>query len=121
MNVGDTFFNINVGTLNHLWVVIARSNDGQLAIVNLTTRRDDSDETCLISQGEHPFVKHDTAVHYSMGQLVEESVLETLQEHKHLQMRVPASSELLHRIQQGALDSKFTKQAIQELVRKALQ
>ncbi len=59
MKLGDTFLPISEEDVTHLWIVITEPDaSGLVAIVSLTTRRNNSDETCLIQMGDHPFVRH---------------------------------------------------------------
>ena len=118
MNLADTFVNLNPGSPSHLWVVITRpTTQGEIAIVNFTTKRQSSDDSCVVSVDEHPFVQTETVVAYRFGQIVKDRVLDSGRQHGYLRTHQPVSSELLRRIQQGALASPYTMQAIQDAVR----
>ena len=42
---------------SHLWVVISLPDEiGEVVVVNLTSHRDNKDQSCVIEAGEHPFV-----------------------------------------------------------------
>lgn len=93
---------------------------GMVGIVNLTTRNPPCDDSCVITEGEHPFVEHESIIHYRQGQLVEDQVLEDAKQHGYIEMRQPFSRGLLRRVQEGALASRYTQQGIQEAVRSTL-
>lgn len=64
------------------------------------------EDVCLISQGEHPFIEHDSYIDYRFTRLEQADHL-----HMRLQEGVfiekdPCSSELIKRIIQGALKSR---------------
>ena len=122
MNVGDTFLNLNPDTPSHLWVVIAGPTaEDEVAIVNLTTKTLASDDTCVVTKGEHPFVQHATIIDYRRGKMIAKRTLDGAQEHGYLLTQAPVARALLRRIQEGALASRFTQQAIQAAVRPILE
>ena len=60
----------------HLWAVITNPDqDDNVVIVNLTTRQPHSDDTVVLSRGEHPFVRHETVISYQDARLVKTSAL----------------------------------------------
>jgi len=121
MNLADTFINVNPGSPDHLWVVITRpTTQGEIAMVNFATRRPPCDDSCIIAVGEHPFVTSETIILYSRGQMTTDAFLEHAKQHFIIQERSPVSDALLERIQLGALDSTYTKQAIQNAVLETL-
>ena len=117
MNVGDTFVNLNSASYTHLWVAVAPMGP-ELAIVNLTTRRPPyMDDSCIVEAGAHPFVVHESVVNYQQGTAVLNTTLNWYAARGIVQRHEPAASELLLRIQQGALLSQFTPAKIQSAVR----
>lgn len=116
MNIGDAFINVDPGSLSHLWVIIAKAAE-HVAIVNFNSRPSFSpDDTCIINEGEHPFVVRDTIVNYRLATLVVDAVLESAKAHGYIDMQDAVSDELLRRIQEGALSSPYTPQKIQTAV-----
>lgn len=122
MNVGDAFVNVNPDTPSHLWIVITAptAEAAEVGIVNLTSRNPPCDDTCIVTHEEHPFVHHDSIIEYRRGKLVANHVLDSAYDHGYLRMHQRASPELLRRIQEGALTSRHTKQALQAAVRATL-
>ncbi|MBM3334646.1 hypothetical protein FJY63_08295 [Candidatus Sumerlaeota bacterium] len=119
MRIGDTF----LGPLPqqpHLWIVITTPNDrGEVAIVNFTSTI--CDKTCQVAPGEHPFVKKPTVVRYQDARLALVSDLRKGCERGLLSLRTPVDSNLLRRIQQGALQSPFTPGKVAREVKRALE
>lgn len=106
MKPGDTFH-----IAGHLWVVASLPiADGSIAMVNFTSHAPPCDETCVVSAGEHPFIKHKTIIKYCWATMV------TPQKQAEVKQRArpdaPVSAKLLERIQKGALVSEATKPKI---------
>jgi hypothetical protein len=122
LNLGDTFLNLNPYIATHLWAIVSTPTpEDQVVMFNFTSRKPGCDETCVIRRGEHPFVKHDTAVAYRRGRLLSRTDWNKLQELGFYEAQPPLSNALLKRIQQGALDSEFTPIGLQEIVRACMQ
>ncbi|MFL5384357.1 MAG: hypothetical protein ACJ8GN_17690 [Longimicrobiaceae bacterium] len=65
---GDTFYLTQAtGSTPHLWVLLwgpAGAADAFISVF-LTTRRPYSDPACILAPGDHPFIRHETAVRYN--------------------------------------------------------
>jgi hypothetical protein len=119
LKIGDTLFNLHPSSPRHLWVLAAGPTDeAEFVMFNLTSMRDGCDKSCVIQPGEHVHVHHPTVVAYMRGQIVTDIFLQSLGSLCSWQQ--PVSQPLLERIQQGALDSYFTKQRQQAIVRRFL-
>lgn len=120
MNPGETFRGFDFE--NHLWIVVSNEvTGGKIAVANVTSYRgSSSDSTCLIHPGEHPFVRHVTCVVYRPAYLADIDPLRRASEQRTLQRHTPLSGELLLRVQQGALSSRFTIGAVKDAVRASL-
>ena len=100
MNLGDTFFGALAGGIRHLWVVISSpTSAGEVAIVNLTTRKPPCDDSCIIAVGEHPFVKQESIAAYRRATMAMLSDLRAAVEQRLVDPHTPVSAELLTRIQ----------------------
>jgi hypothetical protein len=120
MKLGETFLT-NASTSSHLWIVIGINNDGQIALVNLTTKHPNKDESCIIQREEHPFIKHETIAEYRMARPLNPDEVK-LPDQIGIRKRFdPVSKSLLERLQKGALASKFTPQNVQQVVRESMQ
>lgn len=90
----------------HLYVILFPPIDGRVLFVNVTTQKHNSDSTCVLKVGEHPFLTHDSVINYA------DAADATLnQVNKAISMNVfkphaPFSASLLKRVQGGAAASK---------------
>ena len=63
--LGQTFLVLAEG--GHLWVVVTPpfGPEGDFIMVNMTTLRSSTrDRSCLLDVGDHPFIRHATAIFY---------------------------------------------------------
>ncbi len=122
MNPGETFLGFDLH--NHLWVVLSvATGNGGIAVANLTThgrsRRCGSD--CVIVRlGEHAYVVRDSCVYYEKWAMAPEQPLDEAKKRRTLEQREPFSPELLRRVQEGALASRFPDKEFKDAVRETL-
>jgi hypothetical protein len=64
MEAGDTF--IRGDADQHLWVVVSDPavDSANVLIVNLTSLDARKEKVCILREGDHPWVHHDTCVNY---------------------------------------------------------
>lgn len=77
-------------------------------MVNLTTQKPHSDTTVVLARGDHPFIRHATVVNYSDARFVEAGHLEAALESGLFQFGSRCDPDVLKRIQDGLLRSRFT-------------
>ena len=122
MKPGETFFGYDFG--NHLWIVLsAPTEDGKVALANLTThgRPPRCGSHCVVIRpGEHPYPQRDSCVHYIRATLGPAQPLDEAKERRQLQQHAPLSAELLHRVQDGALKSRFAEDDFKAVIRATL-
>lgn len=118
---GDTFLLPHPSNfIEHLWVVITEPEPplAKAICVNIATKQSYSELTVVLSKGDHPFIKHDSVVRYGYAmafKLKEIEQLLTMQTGRFVcELREPCSAEVLKRIQDGFLASKFTEYGIKE-------
>lgn len=113
MNAGDTFVPAQFD--NHLWMILPDpSIDAeQIVIVNFTTHTVDEEPHCIVQKGEHPFVKHKTAVRYRDAKIVRSTDLAALIKTKQLTLSTPLAPRLLARIRDGAAKSDLLPEGMQ--------
>ena len=120
---GDTF-RANAAS-SHLYVVITAPSgaDGCFAIVNLTTKQDrrGEDYSCVLHAGEHPFIIHDTIVRFVDAAMTDEAAFRAASSTGGIIHLGAASPELLRKIQDAALLSRFTPTKIKTAVRSELE
>ena len=113
---GDTYLLRKPGhDTEHLWVVLSavEESTGQVLAVNLTTRRHNSDPTTVIRPGEHPFITRETVAAYFDARWMSAVALDAAVNQRAGKKLDPCSPELLRRIQDGLLASKFTPKDVQ--------
>lgn len=104
----------------HLWVVIYAKDD-QYVIVNLTSKKPGCDESCIIQPGEHPFVKRETVANYQMLRQLNKWEATIMDSRGRGRSHQAISEQLLKRIQEGAVRSKFTKQGAKRIIKALLE
>lgn len=100
----------------HLWVVLATRDERVLAVM-LRTAKHFTDETLILAPGDHPFIRHPTAVHYSSARWFSVEALRTAIDKGRCHPREPASPDLLKNCRKGLLSSPFTVHAIRDYCR----
>jgi hypothetical protein len=120
MNVigaGRTFlFAPNPHDKLHLWLVIT-DPDGQtdqVVAVMVCTAKTYTDSTVILSTGDHPFITHESSVHYSTATRFKVSAIQSAMKVGRCHLREDLKGELLMRVRQGLMDSPFTVGAIRE-------
>jgi len=125
MRAGDTFkFSPAASSDKHLWVVISDPEsypDDLVVIVSLTSHDLWKDPACVLSLGDHPFIRHETSVYYAKARFVSRGRLDHLVEVGDVIPNTPMEPEVLARIRRGAGDSDFIKEGFHKaLVAQAL-
>lgn len=118
LTIGAAFVNQNPGSPEHLWIVVAITLDPEAVIFNVTTRRADSDLTCILQPSDHPFIKHESVIAYRRGQLITDAIFERLQRSGCI-IQPSASIEVVKRIRDGAIGatrSKFISPKLQTII-----
>jgi len=106
----------------HLWIVLTDPDQqGEVAIVNLTTRQPASDATVILRPPDHPFVRHDTVVRYEDAQVVPARALDAAVKGGAARRHAALNPLILKRIQDGVDKSPFIAGDIREYVRQQLQ
>jgi len=121
--LGSTFYG-----QGHLWVVISNpAADGSVLMVNFTSWHEHvdndktCDETCIMEVGDHPSITHRTVVYYAKRRDVTAAHQEAMLKNPSLAPSgAPVSTELLRRIQEGALESDFVSERQKKAVAASL-
>jgi hypothetical protein len=117
MDAGDCFhFPLGIPSYDpHLWIVLKTdSKSSQLIMVNLTTEKSQSDKTTIIIPGEHRFVKHSTIVSYADAKISLIARVEEAMESNLAKKDISVSPELLTRICDGLIKSRYTPIKVKE-------
>lgn len=89
----------------------------------MTTKQDcrGEDHSCVLRAGEHPFIVHDTIVRYSDAAITDEASFRGAYSSGDLTMCQPTTPELLRKVQDAALLSRFTPAKVKTAVRLELE
>lgn len=110
---------------DHLWIVLSRpTSSGTIAMANLTTHRSQQKThggfCVLVERGEHPFVRHLSCVAYHRAVMKPGLPFDSSVRRGRLVEHSPLSSDLLYRIQIGALAAPRIRARVVEAVRATL-
>lgn len=103
----------------HLWFVLTdpEGNPEKVVAVMVRTATRFTDSTVVLRSGDHPFVKHDSSVHYSTAQYLSISGLTKAIKSGRCHPKADMSQQLLDRVRHGLLESPFTVNAIRDYCR----
>ncbi len=118
---GDTFFAPwpEPDGVTHLFFVMSDpSVDRKRVLVApvMTWDAEYKESTCLVNQGEHPFIKHTSFVNYSCAELASADLIEERLASGVFRAHKPASSELLEKIRRGAERSDFLELGYRDIL-----
>ncbi len=100
--------------IEHLHGIITepQGDPPKSVIVNVSTKRCESDTTVILKPGEHPFIKHDSVINYKDALLSLAAKLEEAVNEGHFEASETFDTTILKRIQDGLLQSKQTPKNI---------
>ncbi len=81
----------------------------------LRTATEFTDDTVVLQPGDHPFIRHATAVHYSTADLFQVDKLLDAMQRGECHLRQDMSETLLDEVRDGLLRSPFTIHRIRDL------
>ena len=125
LTCGDTFLIPKRGAdVEHLWIVITEPDaDANAVCGSVTTKRSYSDTTVVLDVGDHPFINHESVIHYADARILD---LQTVQAALDAHIRAftcrshkPCSPGLLARVQDGLLKSPYPTKGIKAFFRAA--
>ena len=118
---GFTYLNV-LSEQPHLWFVASTpTENGEVVLFMLSTRRSGADLSCIIQPGEHPWLTRETVVVYRLGEIQTVNWICKLVENGFAKIKDAMPPALLQRAQQAALESKYTPRRIQKLIRRTLE
>jgi hypothetical protein len=118
---GDTFYLTHAtGSTPHLWVLLWGPQGAADAFIGvfLTTRRPYSDSACVLYAGDHPFIRHETAVRYNSPVRWTEAALNEIIALGQGHLREAVTSDVLERLRRGFFVSARTPHAFVEMARR---
>jgi hypothetical protein len=119
LKCGDTFLlPKSASATEHLWIIVTEvdQTSGTAVCVNVTSKRDDSETTVVLSVGDHRFIKHESVVRFADAREMKMELVEKLLSGRPTQfvgtLHDPCSETLLAKIRKGLLDSEMTPKEI---------
>lgn len=118
MTLGDTVWLKNPTSQNspHLFFAIA-DNGNRVLLANMSDFGPGVDNSCVLSVGDHPAVKKESAIKYLEMIHPLKRDLDTAIAAGVGRPDEPASQELIRRIQEGGLQSDFTRPEYEKIIR----
>ena len=101
----------------HLYLVLSdpASPDDSVVAVMLRTAKSFTDDTVVLHPGDHPFIRHPTAVQYSTAECFRVKRLIKAIQQGQCHLKEDMSEELLDRVRDGLLRSPFTVNRVRSL------
>jgi hypothetical protein len=125
LTCGDTFLIPKRGEdIEHLWIVITEPDaDANAVCVSVTTRRSYSDTTVVLGVGDHPFITHESVIHYVDARILDlrkvQAALDARTRTFICRSHKPCSEVLLARVQDGLLKSPYPTKGVKAFFRAA--
>ncbi len=103
----------------HLWFVLtdASGEPAEVVIVMVRSTRSFTDESVTLDVGDHPFVKHESAVQFSTARRFRVRRILRAMHIGHCNLKEDMSAELLARVREGLLRSPYTVHHISDYCR----
>lgn len=118
MRLGETVLMPVPGVaVPHLWILITEpSAETHLGVfVSVTALRGGKDQTVVLRPGDHPYIAKDSVVYYGDARLLDTTRIDADLAAGTVQSQEPCSARLLRLLQDGALASPYTPNAILKL------
>jgi hypothetical protein len=107
----------------HLWIVVTEPDPecGQAVMVSVTTKRDRSDTTVVVTPKDHPWVRHDSVISFADAMFADVRKVEGEMRRfpDDYSVQNPCSSQFMRRIREGLLKSRMTPNKISSHCRRA--
>ncbi len=100
----------------HLHIIISPIIDGKVVLVNVSSKKFDSDDTCVLCVGDHEFITHDSVINYGDAVAAPVSKIQEYLAMKQFKPLKPVSEGLLMRIKAGALESSAFPKSLKKYI-----
>jgi hypothetical protein len=121
LSCGDTFLTGDGDEDNfHLWVIVTPPSQGEVVTVCLVTARTKTERLVVLKPGEHPFIKHESAISYLFSKIRSVADIEALLANGFASRKEPLSPDVLCRVQAGVVDSDFTPNGVRAYYREVM-
>lgn len=115
MDCGDSFLApVGGSAIPHLWILVTQPDPQShlCAIVSVTTLRNSKDQTVILRVGDHPFIRHDSAIFYGDAMIVDARRIKADMAAGLAIARERCPAATLRLAQQGVAASPFTRPKI---------
>lgn len=108
INVGDAFLLTTPPNDRHLYIAIAQISDDSYLFVNATTRRENSEATCVITPSSDvpEFIRNESVIVYKYAREISTLEIDKLITQGNCTIKGACSTNIVEQIQQGGLVSK---------------
>jgi hypothetical protein len=108
VNVGDAFLLTTPPNDRHLYIAIARISDDSYLFVNATTRRENSEATCILTPSSDvpEFIRNESVIVYKYAREISIVEIDNLIAQGDCTIKGSCSTNIIEKIQQGGLVSK---------------
>ena len=108
LNIGDTILIETPPNGEHLFIVITKiCYTTYVLCVNVTSKRDNSDLSCVIKPYEHSFIKKESVINYKDAIFPRVEELEKMLNSGKAKKLEPVSKELINRIITGGKKTRY--------------
>lgn len=116
--VGTTFL-LGASEDLHLHVIVAGPTvQREVVLASITTLRPTTfDRLLILRQGDHPFIRHDSAVACSYSQVVRLPDLQLKLDQRSIKLREPMQPDIVRRIRDALIESDFTPNGVRAVLR----
>ncbi|MBW1649958.1 MAG: hypothetical protein JRJ44_04675 [Deltaproteobacteria bacterium] len=109
LNVGNAFLLATPPNDKYLFIIIAPTENGKFFCVNLTSKRNNSDTSCILQKEDHTFIKHDSVINYKDAREINPLIIKQLILKGDCKLYKPVSQEALNKIQDRGITSTRLK------------
>jgi len=104
----------------HLYIILTNIFEGQVLLVNITTKSKPSDdETCILQAREHRFIRHESFVFYQESILLDEAEFkEKFENNKRLG---PLNKNAFQRVCDGLYESNRTREKVKDFYKRYIE
>lgn len=118
LSAGDAFMTVSKGIRDHLWIIVSDPtlDKRNVFIVNVTSWKPEKDESCILEEGDHPFITHKSIISYADARITSVANLSAVYELNQIYLQQPVSAPILARIRQGVRNSPHSKRGHKQIM-----
>lgn len=119
LQIGSTFLLGSDDDILHLHVIVAGpTTQKEVVLASITTLRTTTfDRLLILREGDHPFLRHDSAVACAFAQIVRLPDLQLKLDQRSIRLKEPMDAALVRRIRAALIESDFTPNGVLAVLR----